>query len=395
MCLAKRKNYRHGGRRPMYASIERNIADTIIARVSSNGGDAQRLGRRRRQNYVLINGELIVSIHLAYTRYRNSAGAPRFMLRAGAPIRSDIAILVPFNGTGQRVRDYYALPRFLLTTTQQYIFDFNPIEIEAFRSDTLEPLLDFLKRQDMANVPLGLAIRAARTRFPSLKPLRFTARAERRRPGRMLRSFERISHRVASFTAQCKHFTEAQFALHQDLLILLNDPTVRKILQDEGLRSIPLPLYEWLTHGRLERVRRLGTSAPNMIPPLQECGYRLTPERSNRIHNMRVAFADPSRAFAELLIAASTPDDFIVRPQQRSFLSRSDVAHIQMRFRPIEDAAYSMLAGFEERALCYALARAFTRSLLNNVQVADYIRTVHPKSYHRLILTPLSPGPLR
>jgi len=65
-------------------------------------------------------------------------------------------------------------------------------------------------------------------------------------------------------------------------------------------------------------------------------------------------------------------------------MSSGETRQIKEQFRPLEDAARSFLPGFAGSAHCFAITRAYVRSLLEYDHIETYLRAIHPKIHRRL-----------
>ena len=388
--------YRRSGRRPVYASVERTVAEAIVADVRADGGVAEHAGRCRRQNGVLVDGTVTVSIHLAHGRYKNSRGRSRWKLPYGVRHASDITILAPYDEKRQRILAYYLVPGFLLENPRSFLFDVNPIEFEAFRTDTLKSLSNLFCRESSSSTTFALVHALPSFVFTSLQALHFKATKRPLGSAALLRSFERRSERVASFVATCASFIKAEHAFRRDLAGLLNDSGFCSLLRDERLEPLPA-----LAHGgslcACNDYSKRDSLADAWQLPSNAFGIRgslrhLRPERLRQVQQIRTAFADFSPTFLKLLIAASRPDEFSINAPKFGVLTRNEATQVLKLFRPIEDRARSMLPVFAEQAYRHALTRACIRKLQSNEHVVGYIRAVHPRVYRRLITIPLEPG---
>lgn len=383
--------YRQFSRRQVYDSVGRTVTDAIIADVGASEGIAERAG----QTGVLVDGEITISIHLAYGHHKNSRGRSRWRLQYGARRLSDIMILAPFDSKRRRIIAYYLVPGFLLADPPLYLYDTNSVEIEAFKSLTLKPLIRLLRR-----APMELAVahqNPERLLFSShsSKSLRFRSNGGRLGAGTLLYRFERRGRRVAAFVARCIRFIEAGCSLQRDLGALLNDCRFRNLLADEGLHTLPS-----LLHKRLYGMTQFDLEYDT--PPLvdqtalhglaldRRCRH-LSSERLLQVQQMRTAFADSSPTFAKLLVAASKPNEFL-KGENSTVSNNTEQAQVLELFRPIEDSARALLPYFVEEAYCYALIRACIRKLRGNDRILSYIRASHPKIYRRLLSSSLRLG---
>jgi hypothetical protein len=389
--------YRHCSRRPVYSSIERAVAEDIIEAVRAGGGVAEQAGRWGRQNSLVVDGEITISIHLAHGRYKNSRGRSRWKIPYGARHPSDITVLAPFDEKRHRILHYYLVPGFLLANPRPFLFDANPIELEAFKSATLKPLIDLLRREAVGSGALDRAdaLSSFRTTAP-LKTFRFDVKKRPTRSATLLRRFERRGRLVASFVATSTSMIDAENALHRDLACLLKDGRFRSLLGDEGLKTLPALVHVrfW---GTPNADPQRDTSVPAWQPALHGFGVRgplrhVNPNRLRQIQRIRTAFADFSPTFSKLLVSASRPNEFPAKVTKSAMLTRREQAQVVELFRPIEDKARALLPAFAAQAYRYSLTRAYIRKLLSNDHVAGYIRAIYPKIYRRLIVTPLASG---
>ena len=383
--------YRHCNQRPIYGSIERSVIEAVAADVIAAGGTAERAGRRRRQNIVLIDDTITVSIHLVHGRFKNYRGRSRWKIPCGAHHASDLTILAPYDKKSQRILTYYVVPGFLLAHPRPFLFDVNPIEFEAFRTDTLKPIIsllcgDYSSGPERACPPASLS-------FAPRHALRFPARERPPASAALLRSFERRSRRVASFVATCERFIKAEQTFRRDWASVLSDKALLDLLGDENLEALTRFWREELRHldNDSGAAYKIVPHAPSDASGVRELLNYLTLQRLHQIQQMRAAFADPSLTFLKLLIAASVPDEFRLGTPKLAALTRGEAMTVRERFRPIEDCARSILPVFAGLAYRYALTRAYIRKLQSNDRVLGYLGTVHPRVLRRLISMPVAP----
>ena len=381
--------YPHGSRRPIYGSVRQKIADTIIAEMKAAGGTALQTSRRR-QTRLLVNSEVVISIFVAHRRYVTRDGRPRWILSSTVPHRSDIAVLATFDQRRFTVLDYYIVPGFLLTNPQQILFDINPIEFEAFRNSELSSLAKLLERKPIVpgNGYQPLPIPSIREMTPKL--LRFDVADRPVGSARILRGFHRGSRRAASFVTSWRAFNECHRRLANDLISLLRDGEFCQMLESEGLHTMPSRLREDLWPQAADARHQDETQdatwqqRPLADRSVSPASRRLRPERLRQIEQMRSAFCDQFPLFLQLLIAASTAQEFVATPPKSRIMSPREIAQIQHRFRPVENMARAILPIFATRAYCFAFTRAYLRALLSNGHVAGYIRAIHPRIHRRL-----------
>jgi hypothetical protein len=230
--------------RPVYISARKAISDSIIAQVRTSGGTAQNVGLRR-QTRVLVNNEILVTVALAHWSYRTLKGKPRWILKHSVNHHSDLVVLARFDEKLRKVSDYLLVPGVVLDNPQQVIMDTNHVELDSFRSASLEPLAALFMRQSLSFRPLSRGIyvdhHSARSAgSPKMSGLRCQRPAARNAAARvLLRSFERQSKRMSSFIEKCRSIAERQQNLERILERLLSDPSFCKVLFDEGLDALP------------------------------------------------------------------------------------------------------------------------------------------------------------
>ena len=240
----KRVGYPKLTRRPVYVSARKSISDSIIAQVQAWGGTARSVGLRR-QTRVLVNKEVLVTVALAHWSYRTLKGKPRWILKHSANHHSDLVVLARFDEKSRRVSDYLLLPGVVLENPQQMLMDTNHVEIESFRSDSLEPLAPLFARQSLNFRPefRGTSLdrlSASSTRIPKMPVFHRRRPAARNAAARiLLRSFERQSRRMISFIEKCQSIARRQRKLERTLQFLFSDPSFCKVLFDEGLDALP------------------------------------------------------------------------------------------------------------------------------------------------------------
>jgi DNA invertase Pin-like site-specific DNA recombinase len=102
-----------------------------------------------RTDLLIVNGELTISIVLARCMV-TPAGSFRWKIRLDSGLKPDITVVVRLSPGNKRPRDYYLLPWLDLGTSQGVrLAEDNGVDIDAYRSDTLDPLYHLTRRHSL------------------------------------------------------------------------------------------------------------------------------------------------------------------------------------------------------------------------------------------------------
>jgi DNA invertase Pin-like site-specific DNA recombinase len=240
----KKVGYRKLSRRPVYAALRRSILENLIAQIQSSGGTTRNVGLRR-QTRILVNSEVLITVALAHWSYRTRSGRSRWILKQSINHQTDIVLVARFDREAKSTCDYLLLPDVVLDNPQQVIMDLNHLEIDSFRSDSMEPLAALLVRQKLNLCPgLGgsafnrpVARRVPSPKMSSARQGRSTTQNAAARV--LLRSFEIQARRMRSFVEKCRSIAERQRKLEQAMRLLLSDRKFRNVIRNETLDVVP------------------------------------------------------------------------------------------------------------------------------------------------------------
>jgi DNA invertase Pin-like site-specific DNA recombinase len=102
-----------------------------------------------RTDLLTVNGELTISIVLARCMI-TPAGSLRWKIRIDSGLRPDITVVVRLAPGNERARDYYLLPWLDVGTSQGVrLAEDNGIDIDAYRTDTLDSLYHLTRRHPL------------------------------------------------------------------------------------------------------------------------------------------------------------------------------------------------------------------------------------------------------
>lgn len=94
---------------------------------------------------IFINDE--ISISLILTRcHKLSSGNYRWKVRFDTILNPDITVVVRLDGTNTAIKDYYLLPKLDFMCDKISIGEFNPVELESFRFESLNYLFGMAER---------------------------------------------------------------------------------------------------------------------------------------------------------------------------------------------------------------------------------------------------------
>lgn len=112
-----------------------NLAQQLVDGVRAQGGTIERM---RGACLFRVNGLIKVSISVAQLQ-RACRGNPRWYVQSSAT--SDLVVVGLLDGTQEEIRTLYLFPAFLLGKAIRFVTH-NRVEIEAFRIESLKPLLE-------------------------------------------------------------------------------------------------------------------------------------------------------------------------------------------------------------------------------------------------------------
>jgi len=216
-------------------------AETILNGLYTR---AQRIERLSGPCRFLINREITASVTVAQQR-RSQRGNPRWLVKSGVG-GDDIRIAVLMDGHSDRARAYYFFPASELGK-ERMLSPSNPADIEVFRFDSLEPLLELCARCEpqLLAPPLAEVSDETSTQRPptaSMIKKRRCAPASRATKT-YLGTFLRASAHLRSAFARAHAANMRLNALRDRLAPLLLDAPFVRVLALEGMGTVPKAVY--------------------------------------------------------------------------------------------------------------------------------------------------------
>jgi hypothetical protein len=104
---------------------------------------------------------------------------------------------------------------------------------------------------------------------------------------------------------------------------------------------------------------------------------RLKPRRQEQIADLMAMSADRRLSFLTLLVSASKQSDFVGRKKRTRGISRRQLTEIEETMRRLEAQFRSSAPAYRENANALVVTEAYLRRILQNVQIANYIKSVH------------------
>ncbi len=115
-----------------------NIVAETIAGIEASGGKVE---RHPRTDLLTINSEFTASLVIVRCSETN-AGSLRWNIRFDTSLKPDITIAVRMDRLNQKPLDYYLLPGLDMTLNRIRLAEHNGLSLDAYRFETLDPLLD-------------------------------------------------------------------------------------------------------------------------------------------------------------------------------------------------------------------------------------------------------------
>ncbi|MBX9775855.1 MAG: hypothetical protein K2Y71_15865 [Xanthobacteraceae bacterium] len=131
-------------------SIARSVLEDTIKSIERLGGS---VSYNDDSNLLTINNELTASITVVYCYQEHTkARTARWRLRLRAKLKSDITIAVRMDETNARVKDYLILPCIDFIDRVLWLCPENKFEIDAYRYESLDPLIQLCARHAIGGV---------------------------------------------------------------------------------------------------------------------------------------------------------------------------------------------------------------------------------------------------
>lgn len=292
------------------------------------------------------------------------------------------------DGPLERALAYYFLPAAVLGNGR-LLAPINPIQVDAFRSRDLMPLIRLCARCDpavearRASVPWGPKLRSSKgsvkVGFPKLTFPGARSVAPTSLAGSFLRTTAKL--RQATLTADASQTLVTR--LRDILLELFVDARFVQVLALDGMTTVPSPAFrsESEIDGRIRtsqvvlRERAISLLSQNGLSqqarPVLE---RLVPERRIEAAELMILAGDLTQYHARALVAA-TPEDML-RKQPNKHIYGPTERELKVMIAVSETTyreAKQSLARFGDDALDEVVLRAFVRRLMSGPSVAAWL----------------------
>jgi DNA invertase Pin-like site-specific DNA recombinase len=217
--------------------LRATIADAILAGLRSRGQEVERLSGACR---FLVNHEIRITVTVAQQR-RSQRGHPRWLVKPAMGI-DDLRIAVLMDGHSERAHAYYFFPSAELR--KECLLSLrNPADLEALRSNDLEPLFALCARQRLGQADLGAFTTDAPPPYAALpeRPVRKT-RSQPQTCKTYSGAFSRASRQMRDAINRTTAVALRLDMLRQTLAKVVLDPNLREILRAEGIETVPYAL---------------------------------------------------------------------------------------------------------------------------------------------------------
>lgn len=124
------------------------VADTI-ANIRQIGGAVRIV---KSPNLLEINGEFTAAIVMVRCHPTLRGRSVRWTIRLGACPLPDMLIAVRMNEANRQIRDFYVMPRIAVNARNLKICGDNSTELDAFRHDSLDPLIELCARRAIRQI---------------------------------------------------------------------------------------------------------------------------------------------------------------------------------------------------------------------------------------------------
>jgi len=111
---------------------------------------------------------------------------------------------------------------------------------------------------------------------------------------------------------------------------------------------------------------------------------RVNDRRQSEITDLMAACSDYSFSFLNILVFASKPADFVRDKRRMRGLSKAELEMIEKVVPPLERAFWQAAKPYADDARSLMVTEAYIRRILGNAQIADLVRSVHPKVFRKL-----------
>jgi DNA invertase Pin-like site-specific DNA recombinase len=124
-----------------------DIFETLVSGIETAGGV---ISRNADTDLLTINREFTASVVIVRC-FQTPAGTTRWKLRLDTKLNPDITVAVRMDGTNEKPRDYYLLPRMDMREAVLRLAEWNGLSLDAYRVDTLAPFYQLAARATFRN----------------------------------------------------------------------------------------------------------------------------------------------------------------------------------------------------------------------------------------------------
>lgn len=212
-------------------------SDAILTGMRSRGHGVERLSGACR---FLVNHEIRITVTVAQQR-RSQRGHPRWLIKPALGI-DDLRIAVLMDEQSKRTPTFYFFPSAELGK-ECLLSPRNPADLEALRSNDLEPLFALCARQRLGQADLGATTTDAPPSYAALpeRPVRKT-RSQPQACKTYSGAFSRASRQMHDAINRTTAVALRLEMLRQTLARVVRDPNLREILRAEGIKTAPYAL---------------------------------------------------------------------------------------------------------------------------------------------------------
>lgn len=370
-------------------------AEAILVGLRSRGQQVERLSGACR---FLINEEIRLTVTVAQQR-RSQRGNPRWLIKPAQTV-DDIRLAVLMDGHSENARAYYFFPAAELTK-ECLLSPRNPADLEALRSNSLEPLFNLCARQKIEIRGLkepvtddnAAASNPTLTSLPELKArkARFLSQPSKTYAG----AFSRASKYMRAAIGRADAVASRIDVLRETLTRLMMDTGFVGTLAREGIETAPYALGRVERHisevderGFRKHLREaaLGFLADKgMAPRVRRLLAKLNEKCRAEAAEMIIIASDTSEHFARALVAAtpvrglrdlSRKHVYGAEPQQL----KSMVAERDFLLRNSKPA----FAALRRNALDLVAVESFARRLIAMPSVVAWLKLHDRRAFHVL-----------
>jgi DNA invertase Pin-like site-specific DNA recombinase len=371
-------------------SLRTATADAIQIGLRDRGVQVERLSGACR---FLVNNEIRITVTVAQQR-QSQRKHPRWLVKP-AMTTDDLRIAVLMDGHTECAKAYYFFPRAELPK-ECLLSPRNPADLEALRSNSLEPLFALCARQQLEQADIGAAVGddlLYRLVLPE-RPTRKT-RSQPQPCKTYSSAFSRASRHMRDAIARATAVSLRLDVLRQILARIVREPRLVEILTAEEIDTVPYALNSRERHITESGERNYRACLRQVAQDLLSRGGL-----SCRARTILAKLDDRSRAeAAELIILAND----VTEEFARALVAATPVRGLQDASRKhiygadprrlksmVAERDYLLrraipaFASFGRNALDLVAVESFARRLMEKQNVVDYLSRHDTDALHSL-----------